>query len=320
MAYSNEIYERALKLIRNEASEREQKYNALISKLYEDIPRLIELDNQLGRIGSQAALTALSGDMSALAKIQQKSEDLTKEKTEIIKSAGIEKPAPNCKLCGDTGYIGNTYCDCVKVMAKKISLQELSKHMPINNQKFENFDLNYYPDKADKNGVVPRKTMTAVFKMAKEYAINFTPYSKSMLFMGGVGLGKTHISLSIVSEVLAKGYSVVYGSAQNLFSAAEREHFSYSGESEKLDSLLGSDLVVIDDLGTEFLTSFTQSLFYNIINTRLLSGKPTIINTNLTLKELEERYTPRITSRFIGEYELVKFFGVDIRQQKMLAK
>lgn len=320
MAYSNEIYERALKLIRNEANEREQKYNALISKLYEDIPRLIELDNQLGRIGSQAALTALSGDMSALAKIQQKSEELTKEKTEIIKSAGIVKPEPNCKLCGDTGYIGNTYCDCVKVMAKKISLQELSKHMPINNQKFENFDLNYYPDKADKNGVVPRKIMTAVLKMAKEYAINFTPYSNSMLFMGGVGLGKTHISLSIVSEVLAKGYSVVYGSAQNLFSAAEREHFSYSGESEKLDALLNSDLIVIDDLGTEFLTSFTQSLFYNIINTRLLSCKPTIINTNLTLKELEERYTPRITSRFIGEYELVKFFGVDIRQQKMLAK
>ena len=320
MAYNNEIYERALKLIRAAEREREQKYNAMITRLYEDIPRLSELDNELGKIGAQAALTALSGDMRALAAIQQKSENLTSEKAEIIKSAGIIKPEPTCKLCNDTGYLGNTYCSCVKALGKRLSLEELSKHMPINNQKFENFDLNYYPDKTDKNGVVPRKVMTAVFKMAKEYALNFTPSSKSMLFMGGVGLGKTHISLSIVSEVLLKGYSVVYGSAQNLFSAAEREHFSYSGESEKIDALLQSDLLVIDDLGTEFLTSFTQSLFYNIINTRLLAGKPTIINTNLTLKELEERYTPRITSRFIGEYELVKFFGIDIRQQKMLAK
>jgi DNA replication protein DnaC len=201
-----------------------------------------------------------------------------------------------------------------------MSFEELSKHMPIKNQRFENFDLSFYPDKSDKNGVVPRKIMTSVLKMTKEYAINFTPTSKSLLFIGGVGLGKTHLSLSIVSEVLAKGYDVVYGSAQNLFSAAEREHFSYTGESAKTDALLQCDLLVIDDLGTEFMTSFTQSLFYNIINTRLLSCKPTIINTNLNFKELEERYTPRITSRFMGEYELIKFFGIDIRQQKMLAK
>ncbi len=320
MAYNREIYERALKEVRTAATEREQKYTALIARLYEDIPRLAELDNALGRIGSQAAMTALSGDMSALAEIQKNSKRLTEEKEEIIKSAGIVKPEPACRFCMDTGYIGSGYCNCVKTVAKRISFEELSKHMPINNQRFENFDLNFYPDKPDKNGTVPRKKMTSILKMAKEYAIGFTPSSKSLLFIGDVGLGKTHLSLSIVSEVLSKGYNVVYGSAQNLFSAAEREHFSYSGESTKTDALLQSDLLVIDDLGTEFMTSFTQSLFYNIVNTRLLSGRPTIISTNLNFKELEERYTPRITSRFMGEYELIKFFGVDIRQQKMATK
>ena len=320
MAYSNEIYARALKEIRDDANKREQKYNFLLEQLYKDVPRLTEIDNALGRIGSRAAITALSGDMQALSLIQKDSEGLQNEKQEILNSAGIKKPEPNCSFCNDTGYIGSDYCSCVKSLAKKMSFEELSKHMPIKNQRFENFDLSFYPDKSDKNGVVPRKIMTSVLKMTKEYAINFTPTSKSLLFIGGVGLGKTHLSLSIVSEVLAKGYNVVYGSAQNLFSAAEREHFSYTGESAKTDALLQCDLLVIDDLGTEFMTSFTQSLFYNIINTRLLSCKPTIINTNLNFKELEERYTPRITSRFMGEYELIKFFGIDIRQQKMMAK
>jgi len=100
----------------------------------------------------------------------------------------------------------------------------------------------------------------------------------------------------------------------------EKEHFSYSGETPYLDSLLSSDLLVIDDLGTEFGTTFTQSAFYNIVNTRILSGLPTIINTNLSFKELEERYTPRITSRFIGSYEMITFFGNDIRLKKMLDK
>ena len=320
MAYSNEIYARALKAIRDDANQREQKYNFLLEQLYKDVPRLTEIDNALGRIGSRAAITALSGDMQALSLIQKDSEELQKEKQEILNSAGIKKPEPKCNFCNDTGYIGSNYCSCVKSLAKKMSFEELSKHMPLNNQHFDNFDLTFYPDKADKNGIVPRKNMTSVLKMAKEYAINFTPSSKSLLFIGDVGLGKTHLSLSIVSEVLAKGYDVVYGSAQNLFSAAEREHFSYTGESAKTDALLQCDLLVIDDLGTEFMTSFTQSLFYNIINTRLLSCKPTIINTNLNFKELEERYTPRITSRFMGEYKLVKFFGTDIRQQKMATK
>ena len=134
--------------------------------------------------------------------------------------------------------------------------------------------------------------------------------------MGETGLGKTHLSLAIVAAVSEKGYSVVYGPAGNLFTAAEREHFSYSGETEKLDSMLSCDLLVIDDLGTEFLSPFTSSLFYNIINSRILENKPTIISTNLSIAEIEKRYSDRIASRFIGNYEVKRFLGEDIRQQK----
>ncbi len=320
MAYSNAIYEKALNEIKTKAKVQNAEYNLLLSRLYEDIPRLSAIDSELGKIGSKAAITALSGDMQLLKQIQQLSQALSEEKQEIIKSAGIIKPEPDCKICNDTGFMNGKYCSCVHNLAKKISFQELSRLMPLGDCKFENFDLKYYSDKPDQNGVIPRKIMTGILKLAKEYALTFGKNSDNLLFTGGVGLGKTHISLSIVSSVTEQGYDVIYGSAQNLFSAAEREHFSYSGSSEKLDALLNCDLLVIDDLGTEFLSSFTQSLFYNIVNTRLLEGLPTIINTNLSFRELEERYTPRITSRFIGEYKLIKFFGNDIRQQKMLAK
>ena len=84
--------------------------------------------------------------------------------------------------------------------------------------------------------------------------------------------------------------------------------------------MLECDLLVIDDLGAEMSTAFTKSVLYNLVNTRLLTRKPTIINTNLSMKEIEQRYTPRISSRFIGEYECKKFFGSDIRQQKMIEK
>jgi DNA replication protein DnaC len=79
-------------------------------------------------------------------------------------------------------------------------------------------------------------------------------------------------------------------------------------------------LLVIDDLGTEMATSFTKSALYNLINTRLLSKKPTIINTNLTSKEIQDIYSPRILSRIMGNFNTNKFLGLDIRQQKLLRK
>lgn len=320
MGYNNASYEKALKIITDSARKKMSIYNAELKQVYDNIPELEKIDATLGKIGSKAALTALSGDFSSLEKLKADSKTLTARKAEILKAAGVKAPEYSCAVCSDTGFVYGKYCECVKALAKQITFSELSKQMPITNQKFENFDLKFYSDKPDASGVVPRKIMTGILKMAKEYCINFGSNSKNLLFMGNTGLGKTHISLSIVSEVVNRGFGVIYGSAQNLFAEVEKEHFSYSGTTEKMDALLQVDLLVIDDLGTEFSTTFTQSVFYNIVNTRLLNGHPTIINTNLTFPEIEQRYSPRISSRFVGNYEMIKFFGTDIRQQKALQK
>ena len=320
MGYSNATYKAALKIILDAAKLKESRYNSDLAAVYSQIPELEKIDLTLTHIGSSAALSALSGNFAKLETLKEESSILTARKEEILRDAGIEKPEYNCKVCSDTGFVNGKYCECVHRLAKQLTLKEMSGKMPITSEKFENFDLKYYSDKPNADGIVPRKKMTEVLKIAKEYCISFGKNSKNLLFMGNTGLGKTHISLSIVSEIIEKGYGVIYGSAQNLFSEVEKEHFAYTGDTEKMDALLEVDLLVIDDLGTEFLSSFTQSVLYNIINTRILGGKPTIISTNLSLSELEQRYTARISSRFIGNYMMIKFFGTDIRQQKALSK
>jgi DNA replication protein DnaC len=150
--------------------------------------------------------------------------------------------------------------------------------------------------------------------ICKEYANNFNKHSESLFMKGSTGLGKTHLSLSIANEVIKKGYGVIYVSAPSLVSQLEKEHFTYNKNDSKTDEMLiDCDLLIIDDLGTEFATQFSNSAIYNIFNSRLLADKPVIINTNLTLQELERQYSQRFVSRITGQATRLDFFGKDIR-------
>jgi DNA replication protein DnaC len=130
---------------------------------------------------------------------------------------------------------------------------------------------------------------------------------------GKTGLGKTHLSLAIAARIIEKGFGVVYGSAQNLLRSVEMERFSKDSGTDALNSLLECDLLIVDDLGAEFQTSFTASAVYNIVNTRMLTGRPTIISTNMTTDELKSAYSDKVVSRLIGSYDVLRFFGNDIR-------
>lgn len=318
MGYRSEIYAKALEIKKNKVKERLISYEAKVSALREQNSEFLSLENEMGSIGASLAIAAISGDSQTLEKLKTLCDKASAKKNEILKANKIEKPEAVCKICNDENYLSGKLCSCVECIAKQLTFEELSASLPINDCSFDNFDLKYYSSEPDENGNIPRKRATALLKLCREFADNFPFVSSSLLFMGAAGLGKTHLSLSIVSAVAEKGYGVVYGSAYNLLSAAEKEHFSYNGDNEKEEALLNCDLLVIDDLGTEFLTSYTSALIYNIINTRILNGKPTIINTNLSFDELENRYTARITSRFLGSYEMKKFIGSDIRQIKAI--
>jgi len=319
MITKENTYRKAFENKAERLKEKQRQRELMLSAAYAAKPRLAEIDVEMSAVGANLALVALTGDKEKLADLKLKSESLSAEKKVLLHESQVPEIKYDCYLCNDTGYVSGKICDCIKKEAASVMAEELSREMPLGDCRFDNFDLKYYPEKTD-DGKTPRKKMTAILKLCREYVLNFSPEgSGNLLFTGGAGLGKTHLTLAIVSEIIKKGYMPVYGSAENLFSIIENEKFSGEGRGS-YEAILNCDLLVIDDLGVEMATSFTKSVLYNLVNTRLMSRKPTIINTNLSMKEIENRYTARITSRFIGNYDEQRFAGNDIRLQKLLDK
>ncbi len=317
MITKEEIYEKAFENKKIALQNKEKNREIMLAAAYAVEPRLSEIDNTMSRLGASLALTALSGNAEQIDELKKISAALSEEKKLLLKKAEVPEVVFDCPLCSDTGYLGGKICECIKREASALLAEELSREMPLGDCTFDSFKLKYYPE-TDPNGKNPKKKMLGILEFCKEYANSFEPAkSANLLFMGKTGLGKTHLSLAIVSEIIKKGFAPIYGSAENLFSAITAERFKTDGN-ETYDAMLNCDLLVIDDLGTEAVTSITKSMLYNIVNTRMMTRKPTIISTNLGIEEIDAMYTQRITSRFMGSYEAFEFSGVDIRQQKRL--
>lgn len=283
-------------------------------------PRIAEAESELGRLGAGLVATALSGDSEKLEALRLKMTALSDETAKLKSECGVEPIEYDCKKCSDTGYVSGKICDCIKNTVKQLRLKELSDEIPIDECRFDNFDLNYYSVKEDDGKVSPRKRMTNILKLCREYVLTFDPKtSANLLFMGGAGLGKTHLTVAMVSDLTKRGFDVIYSTAAGLFGTLENEHFN-SRSTDAFDAILECDLLVIDDLGSEFGSPYTKSALYNIINSRILSSRPTVISTNLSMAEIEKLYSARIASRFIGEYTAKRFCGKDIRQLKAMEK
>lgn len=309
-------YNIAFQKQRDILSHKKAVFEAAIQNLQSANPDFAKINTRLSQLGAALATTALSGDSSAVKAIQSEMTELSAARAQILKSASIVGIEHDCNTCNDTGYVNGKICDCIHTAAKNMLIADLSASLPLEHCRFENFDLNYYQN-TDTDGANPRKRMTAILKLCREYVINFDPkHSESLLFMGDTGLGKTHLTLAITYELLNRGFDVIYGAAYNLFSEMETEHFD-KHTNAKYNAAINCDLLVIDDLGGEFVSPYIQSLLYNIINTRDLSGKPTVINTNLAMSDIAARYTPRVASRLI-KYTAKKFIGNDIRQIKKM--
>ena len=218
-----------------------------------------------------------------------------------------------CDKCSDTGFIDGKMCDCLKNTIRQMTYNALCDKIPLDKFRFDSFTLDKYPSSPDENGVIPRNRMKSYYDYCVNYADDFSQSSGNIFMYGETGLGKTHLSLAIAGEAAKKGYSVIYGSAQNLLSSIENEKFGRSINLGAEQSIHECDLLIIDDLGAEFSTQFTVSAIYNIINTRFMLSKPTIISTNMNFDEIEDRYTQRVASRILGNYTIMNFKGNDIR-------
>lgn len=208
-------------------------------------------------------------------------------------------------------------CACHKEILKELERASLRKIAPIDSCTFDTFDVRYYPDEIMENGVNPREKAEKILQQCRYYAQSFNSHSPSLMFMGGTGLGKTHLSLAIANVAINKGYSVVYGSSFNILSDLKNESF---GKTDDLNyneyDVISADLLIIDDLGTEYRNQYNIACLYNIINTRILKKRPTVISTNVDFDDLSESYDQRITSRIAGEYSTLTLEGNDIRYIK----
>lgn len=326
--------------LKNLLKEYEQKrLNALIdldkrkNDLYSSNKRLEEIDATLNNYALNTAKNILSNSNgTSLIDLQNKISNLKKEKEQILQSLNIDnnffKPYFECSICEDTGYVQDGYnfnlCNCIK---QKLFDIEYNKSNISNLEKdnFNNFDFNLYSDKVDEklysSNLSPRDNIKNIKEIASSFINNFdNPTEKNLLFLGNTGLGKTFLSNCIANELLNKGKTVLYQTAPVMLDTIIDYRFNKPNATNIYDNILDVDLLIIDDLGTECMNSMKFSELFNVINTRLLNQNnhitKTIISTNLNLKELSEKYDERIFSRFVGFYNICRFFGEDIRFKK----
>ena len=318
MAYSYTIVQRAMARLQSEKEQNEQSSRARIAAIYEKEPRLGEIERELRRTAAHvlAATFRRQGDpVAAMQQLKKENLALQQERDWILQAEGLEPDdltvQPICPTCGGTGYVGAVMCECLKELCRQEQKKELTNLFGA--ESFEKFRLDLYPEQYDNQlKRSPREVMNRTYHDTLSYAQNFTCTSPSLLFVGATGLGKTYLSACIARTVADRGFSVSYAPVGQLMAAFENEKFRPQPDTSCTEEYFSCDLLIIDDLGTEMTTQFTISALYQILNTRLMGAKPTIVSTNLPLGDLSARYSEQIASRLLGAYRLYKFYGDDI--------
>lgn len=292
-------------------------------EIYDKLPRVAEIDSELRlTILDIIKSTFSSGNSAApmISAVKDHNLALQRERNELLLSHGYSydytQPHYDCKLCNDTGYVGANPCDCLLAAYYAEQNSALQEMFAGGLSTFDDFNIEYYSKTPLPGvGVSPYEQMEEVYNFCVEYAKHFGAASENLFMSGASGLGKTMLASCIAGEVIKTGASVVYDTAFTIFSRYEDEKFGrdIEGCTKRYHS---ADLLIIDDLGMEMSTSFTTSVLYNLINARLLSGKKTIICSNLSSAEVSKRYGTSLYSRISGDYLTLIFYGEDVRIAK----
>lgn len=320
MAYGKDIYSNILEEYDEKRALAERKADAFNDALCARSLEYAAITKRLSGIGVRLLLAGRSADKEAkIADIRRETEELRTRRIEILESLGYKEEDADvhyeCAECSDTGYTDKGVCICLKRRLAEKQLEASGLGNLCRRCSFDNFSLKYYNDTPE-----IASHMEKVLSAAKKYASEFDPKeSPSLLFIGGTGLGKTHICAAIAREVAYGGNTVLYTGAQAMFNDFSNERFRNGyAASELTDKYFSVDLLIVDDLGAEAINQFSVSCLYDLVNTRLVKGLPVIINTNFDAGALREKYADRITSRLFGEYAVFPFKGRDIRAQKLM--
>ena len=286
------------------------------------IPALRHAEEEVRVRGIRCALAGASGKdrTEAAAALDKAKQDLTALLAASGRPADALEPHFTCKKCQDTGMFEGHTCVCVHKVMQKLRREEIESLSSLSISSFDTMELRYYPNTMDaKLGEPVRTYMGGLLQELRTYAEEFDHGSESLMLFGNAGLGKTHAALAIAGIVLEKDLDVIYVSSPDFFSKLEALRFGSDpgGEEETLlQTAAGADLLILDDLGTEFNSSFFLSTLYSLLNNRLGAHLPTIVTTNITDGALLEKlYTEKISSR-LSSFVPCLFVGEDIRGLK----
>jgi len=299
--------------------------------IYHSFPQVAKIDQKLSEIGLSLAKLALAKDELAIQEARAKSEALKQEKAALLAKGGVPKDyftaVYNCMACSDTGHKPSEpghlpeRCNCLrqKLVDAYYSLSNIRGILDEEN--FDTFDTRWFsPTIVESEGISPLTNMKAIYRVATDFVQDFKTKFDNLLLYGRTGLGKTFVCHCIAKDLLDAGHTVLYLTAPRLFKIIEDYRFNRDAltePDEMLEAVSDVDLLILDDLGAEFVTVVTSSALFDIINQRILTKKPMIISSNLSPHELENHYSERIVSRLSGYYRMIKFFGEDIRTKRM---
>lgn len=325
MKLNNSQYDTIMRMYDAKQSHARAVLNSRYEEISVRIPEYDELRKETAAVAAEAARAAICGDMSKRDKLSQKLDSINEEKHILLTSAGYPQDYLDlhydCPLCQDTGFVNGSKCRCFKQAAIDLLYNQSNIKKILLLENFSNFNYDWYSeDYIDPvSGISALENIVNVTKNVNSFLSDF-PSGDNLLFYGDTGVGKTFLTHCIASELLGKGYSVLYLSAIDLFDLFSKYAFDNDSEADYRDvfsQILDCELLIIDDLGTELVNSFTNSRLFYCINERILAGLSTIISTNLSLEELMNTYSERIFSRLTMSYQIFKIFGDDIRLKKL---
>ena len=327
MPYDGKILSRAMARFDEDKQRRARQFRERQQQLFAREPELADIDRRLRGTMSQIITRALKGGrdpVPAIHAIRDENLALQRRRGELLTALGYPadylEEKPRCARCGDAGFLPDgSMCACLRSYYAREQIAELSHMLDIGSQSFDTFRLDYYS--TDRGGLPrsPREAAQRNLEICQSFARDFRPGKQNLLLFGAPGLGKTFLSACIARVVSEDGFSVVYDTAGHIFSQFEAAKFrrdDVDEPDESVERCMACDLLILDDLGTEFVTPYFITVFYSLLNNRLGAGLPTIITTNITDGALlEKRYTEKISSR-LSAFIPFRFLGEDIRPQK----
>ncbi|MBQ3023293.1 MAG: ATP-binding protein [Clostridia bacterium] len=323
------IYEKISAITEERKENRRRENERRRREVFAASPKIQEIEAELDRFGIRMLNLIANGECDsdkATSSIMAENKAFIKERDRLLCEAGFDKNyldvPPYCTKCDDNGFIDGKLCSCLQNEITAIALREANLSENLAGHTFENFRLSYYSDEyVAEYGCSPRENMQAILSDCKAFVENFDRADENLLFCGSCGLGKTFLSSAIANELIKRGKDVLYVSSNALFPILEDMHFGRTVDesAQYIVNKIGScELLILDDLGSEFVTQFTCAELFRIINTRLNSGRKMIISTNLNRNMLQNTYNERIASRITGGFSMLEFLGEDIRRIKKL--